>query len=425
MRVLLQSIGSRGDIEPFLAMGLLLKTAGAEVALQFPDQFRDQVEKLGLAFYGLDPAFLMLIQSQVGKSVMGGSGGILERSRNMIKLSRKSMKIQRNLLDQQLQALKDFAPHKVIYHPKCVLPLIWEMDNPGSTLMASPVPCILYPDKRWSTLTIRGNKDYGPILNQLSYRIVNLVRLLVFNRFTARFRKQFPEQKIGFRSLRRVMHKTPVIYTLSPTLYPPSEHWPDHVKVTGYFERPRDPGWQPDPELVKFLETHPDAILVTFGSMTNAEPEVKTQALLDCLNRLAIPAIINTSWGGLIRMGDPGSNLHYIDYAPYSWIFPRIKAVVHHGGAGTTHAACKYGKPSLIIPHIADQFFWNRRLNEMGLGPLGLFIKRLNAANLHPLLQDLYTNPRYYQRAKEVGDDLRQENGKSQLFELLQLPWVR
>ncbi|MEM9024850.1 MAG: glycosyltransferase, partial [Bacteroidota bacterium] len=202
-------------------------------------------------------------------------------------------------------------------------------------------------------------------------------------------------------------------------LFPRPDYWPASAHITGYAERPKTGNWQPDEALTAFLNQHPKVLFVTFGSMVNTDPEAKTQALLRVIIKYNIPTIINTSWGGLVEQQVVPDHVFYTNNVPYDALFPRIYAVVHHGGSGTTHTAIKYGCASLIIPHIMDQFFWNRLIAKQGAGPLGIPIKKLTESRIEPLLHDLWTEASYKQNAQRLAESMARENADHNLVRAL------
>jgi UDP:flavonoid glycosyltransferase YjiC (YdhE family) len=217
------------------------------------------------------------------------------------------------------------------------------------------------------------------------------------------------------------VHRTKTFYTISPSLFPRPEYWPDHLYVTGFIERDKTLDWEPQDGLLNFLSRHKKLLLITFGSMKNNDPLTKTRVFLKVLENQRIPAIINTSWGGLQKIENPPEHIFFVDNIPYDWILPKIYAIVHHGGSGTTHTACKYGCPSLIIPHIVDQYFWNRRIADLGLGPLGVPVKKLTARSLEGPLKDLWNNPGYKQTAVKVARQMRSEGSPRDLMRIIQI----
>jgi len=417
----MQSIGTRGDIEPFLAQAEILSRHGHEIGCCFPEQFRKLVQGLGYEFYGLDRRFLEMLESQTGQSVMGGSENSWKRFQNFFKLASRGLKLQDNLIAQQLYSLQNFKPEKVIFHPKCVFPILWEIAYPGTTIMICPLPCALHEVRELSTMTFSGNANYGTFLNLLSHRLVNTIRAGVFNRITRKYRKHLPPFRVNAKIIKRTMlHQIPALYTISPSLFPRPTCWPSHLHVTGYFERSQRSNWQPPAELLQFIERHHKILMVTFGSMRNPDPLNKTMSVIEAVTQLNIPTIINTSWGGLEKPEEHPPSICFVSNVPYSWIFPKMHAVVHHGGAGTTHAACKHACPSLIIPHIVDQYFWNQRIAYLKLGPKGLPIKKLNKDRLLPLLQDLWDNDQYKGCAVTISQCMATETKPQAIRSLLQ-----
>ena len=421
MRALFYSIGTRGDAEPFLALAEILKNAGWDVVCVFPEQFRTMVEELGITFYGFDKRFLELLEGNTGKTIMGGSGSFWEKFKALINLFRSSWKLQDQLLGTQKELIDDYLPDKIFYHPKCVYPVIWEIVNPGSTIMVCPIPCIVHEVKELTTMGLKGNGNYGPFLNSMSYWVVNWIRTRVFFLMSRKYRKDLSPVKITSNDIyNSLVNKTKTFYSISPSLFPRPPYWSEHLYVTGFLERSKTSHWKPDQDLLTFLSNHQKILLITFGSMKNRDPEAKTKALLNVLSKHHIPAIINTSWGGLTKTNHDPEHVHFVDNIPYDWIFPKMYAVVHHGGSGTTHTACKYGCPSLIVPHIVDQFFWNNRMAALGLGPKGVQINRLSEKSLDVLLIDLWDNPKYKDQARKVQKKMMNEGQPDHFIKLIQ-----
>ncbi|MCB9179601.1 MAG: glycosyltransferase, partial [Flavobacteriales bacterium] len=134
--------------------------------------------------------------------------------------------------------------------------------------------------------------------------------------------------------------------------------------------------------------------------------------LLDILKRNRIPAIINTSSGGLVEPEAYDRDLfHFVGAVPYDWLFPRVYAVIHHGGSGTTHMAVRNGCASMIIPHVIDQFNWDRTIEEKDLGPRGVKVSRITVRNLEPRILDLMNNPAYKRNAEAMAGRMQEEQG--------------
>lgn len=415
MKAILFSIGTRGDIEPFLAIAQLLKEKDWEVICVFPEQFRETVEGMGLPFRGFSKAFLKLLDGKDAKMFMGGQGSVWKRFGFLVKMTRAGMKLSKDILTLHHDTQKAESPDRILYHPKCNYSLVWGMANPGKSILVSPVPGVAHAINH---LTIVGN--YGIVLNKLSAWLGNTLKAIILKIVSKRYRNDYPELKITVSSIKKAMlEKEKTFYAVSPSLFPKPEYWPAVAHVVGYYERDKTVNWQPDEELVEFLKTHERIILITFGSMTNSNPKEKTGILVEVLKRHKISAIINTSWGGLGKPADFPAHIHFVSNIPYDWIFPQMYAVVHHGGAGTTHTALKYACPSLIIPHIIDQFYWNETISKLHLGPKGMSIKKLNERDFENKLLDLICNESYKRNTTIISNKMKTESNKEKLYEMI------
>ena len=150
--------------------------------------------------------------------------------------------------------------------------------------------------------------------------------------------------------------------------------------------------------------------------MPNPEPKLKTKIFLEILERNKIPAIINTASGGLIKPSSFNSEfIHFVSQIPYDWIFPKMYAVMHHGGSGTTHLALKYGCATLIIPHFIDQFIWDEIISDLGLGPRGIKISRISSKNLEPKVLELLSNKSFKVKSEGIGSQMTKEDFEEEL----------
>jgi UDP:flavonoid glycosyltransferase YjiC (YdhE family) len=261
------------------------------------------------------------------------------------------------------------------------------------------------------------NKNFGPFINKLTYQIANfgLIRTIAGS-----LKWVSTSKKIRTRDIKRELFENKAIYTISPSLFERPEYWKENLQVLGYHERAKTTHWEASDELNDFLKRHPKVVLVTFGSMINTNPEEKTKIILEILTKNGIPAIINTASGGLIKPENyDADTLHFVDNIPYDWIFPKMYAVIHHGGSGTTHTAIKYGCASLIIPHIIDQYDWNKIVARKGLGPLGMDVSRISVKSLEPKIMDLYTHSPYKEKAEKLGREMRSESLTEEIYKTI------
>ncbi len=407
MNILLVALGSRGDVEPFLALGNLIKQhKTVRIACIFPEQFRQLAEEEGFEFYSLGTKFLEIIEAPGGKNIMGGDLGRFEKIKLYYKLYKESKEIHNEhmqLMDQHFEA---FGPDRVLYHVKSMYPIPYSAKNDIKSIFVSPVPNIVHPTDNMPTLGF--TRNLGKFLNRLTYKLTNfavLKNIKDFSRRVARF------EKISSNELKEKLFSNTTLFTISEHIYPRPTTWPSHVKLVGYLERDKQTEWSPSKDLLSFMENHQKIVLVTFGSMSNPDPLGKTKLFLKLLEELGIPAIINMAEGGLTCPPNyHHKDIHFVSRIPYDWLFPKLYGVIHHGGSGTTHMTAKYGCASLIIPHIIDQFLWDKLANQCGLGPRGIAISKLKESQLKARIFDFYTNKSYKQQADKVSKQMATEN---------------
>lgn len=412
MKILLISVGTRGDIEPFLAIANLLKEKDHEIVCCFPEQFRTITLEVNHHFVGLSAEFLELLDSDDGKIAMGGKAMVIRKIKAYYRLYKKSFVINKILVRQQQDLINEIKPDKVIYNIKALYPLVWSANNPEKTVLISPIPYLVHYTNNHGHIGF--NKNYGTIINRLTYTISNYGMIKNVLSVTKKLKK------ISTKQLKRALFNSKMIYTISPSIFSRPNYWSENVQVLGYHERNKTNAWRADNELKAFVAKHDKILFITFGSMTNENPEEKTSFFLNIVQDYGIPTIINTSLGGLIKPKDYNSDLiRFTTNIPYDWAFSKVYAVIHHGGSGTTHTALKYGCPSLIVPHIIDQFMWRNTIYDLGVGPKGIAIRKINLKNLEPLILDLYQNTVYKERANQISEQMKKENFKEELYQFI------
>ena len=411
MKIILISIGTRGDMEPFLAIGEILKEKGHQVICAFPEQFRNLVEDSNLEFASLGPKFIEMLESDVGKAAMGGSGSGLKKFLANVKLAKNQTEINKKLINKQYEIIESEIPDRILYNGKVIYPIIWGLNNRGKNILVCPLPYIHYVRDNTHVLF---NSNYGSFLNKLTYSLANF-GLVITVMITKRWLKI--TKKITRKRIKKALLSNKAIYTISPSLFSRPDYWNENLKVLGFHERNKTINWRSDKELNDFLEKYHRILLITFGSMTNPEPEGKTKIIIDILERNKIPAIINTASGGLVKSDKFDSELiYFVSQIPYDWIFPKIYGVIHHGGSGTTHLALKYGCATMIIPHIIDQFVWDKIIYNMGAGPKGVKVGKITTKNLEPKILELVNNSSFKKKAEKVASQMEKEDFREELY---------
>ncbi|WP_312319995.1 glycosyltransferase [Stenotrophomonas sp.] len=211
------------------------------------------------------------------------------------------------------------------------------------------------------------------LLNRWSYSAVNHAVWRTFKRPINDAR-----EAMGMPPRRTLWRDVPMLYGISPSLLPQPADWPADHQVCGQWRAP-DMGWTPDAALQTFLDAGPAPVYLGFGSMTGFDREQVLPALLGALAPRRV--LLSPGWAGLPDMPLP-PNVFVVGSVPHEALFPRCAFVIHHGGSGTTHSACRAGVPSLVMPFAADQLFWARRLRSLGVAPEPLSVMRLDEASL-------------------------------------------
>jgi UDP:flavonoid glycosyltransferase YjiC (YdhE family) len=204
--------------------------------------------------------------------------------------------------------------------------------------------------------------------------------------------------------------RIPLLLAYSPSVLPRPADWPDHAEVTGYWFLDRPAGYTPPADLEAFLAAGPPPVCVGFGSMGNRDPERTTRIILGALARSGQRGVLLTGWGGLRRTDLPES-VFMADNIPHDWLFPRMAAVVHHGGAGTTAAGLRAGVPSVLVPHFTDQPFWAHHVHALGVSPPPIPRRHLTEANLANAIAAAVRDRAMRARAAALGEVIGNEDG--------------
>lgn len=407
MRFSIHTLGTRGDAQPYVALALELKERGHEVLLVAPAQFSDMAAERGLGFAPLPAAFLELLDAPEVRSVIGRSGAGFGAG---LRLLKRYSYLMRDLLNAEWQAARSFGPDVILHHPKALgaphiamrldIPLFLASAIPGFTPTAA-FPSPLLP---FSSL--------GP-LNHASHALMIHSSRFLFPGITKAWRKE----SLGLLPDQRQVGLKGTLYGYSPHALPRPTEWGDDVAVTGYWFL-NSPEWEPDAQMRSFLSAGQPPVYVGFGSMPASDPQQLTKLVIEGLRRAGKRGILATA-GGAICTAEVGTDMHFITGAPHDRLFPLVDAVVHHGGAGTTGAALRAGKPMAICPFIGDQPFWARRMKALGVGPTILDKRKMDAdaiAGALGALDELAVRG----RASDLGQAIRREDGVTSAIDFIE-----
>jgi sterol 3beta-glucosyltransferase len=401
VRVAIHTLGTRGDVQPYLAFALGLKAAGHEVLIAAPSQFEAFIGSRGIKFAHLPGEFLTLMETPEAKAAMSGSAGFAAG----FKLIKHFRPIGRKELTLEWAAARAFQPELIIYHPKAIgAPHIAEKLGCPAVL-ASPLPGFT-PTRAFASPLVPF-RSLGP-LNGLTHRLMAGSGEAIFRSMVAEWRVS----ELGLKS-RPVRPSRPAatLYCYSQHVMPAPTDWPDSVAITGYWFLDDDDDWTPDPRLSRFLGSGETPVYVGFGSMPGLDPVEMTVMIIEALAHAGRRGVLATGGGAIGGHVASTDHVHIIEGAPHDKLFPLMSACVHHGGAGTTAASLRAGKPTVICPFFGDQPFWGRRVAELGVGPRPISRKSLSARTLAEAIASATRDGAMRRQATALGARINAEDG--------------
>lgn len=419
---MLLALGSRGDIEPFLVLAQILKQDHHEVISVLPAQFQREALAMGLLSHPFTEEFLAISQTAECKLILGGSGSFFQRMRAYRKVYKSLKKVEPDLLAHEQAMISRYRPDKIIFNPLCIYSIYWSYFHPNQAIQILSFPFISHPDDQHRFLMMRGTRNRGSWINRLSYAIMNTIKAIQLKKNEKKFPINPLRHPVSIHQFKRhCLQILPSWYPISKHLFDKPRLWGDHVRIVGNLERELDPMAQVPAQLQLFLDRYDKIILVSFGSMTNDKPDHFTKMILDIAIKHRLAIVFNTASGGLIAPDDFPEHTIFIDFIPFQLILPKIYAVLHHGGTGTTHLSVKYGCVSILIPHILDQFYWAEMIYQKKLGPKGIPINKLNSDRLEKTLLEALNNKEYKVNAERISQQMKSENSSIEILKWLTL----
>ncbi|MCD0450566.1 glycosyltransferase [Actinocorallia sp. API 0066] len=406
-KVVIFAAGSRGDLQPCVALGRGLADRGDEVRVIASAAYEGLITGAGLGFRPLSIDPTRIVDSPEGQELLGGG-------RNPVRFLRGVKRIAAPLAERLLAEVTDgtdgsdlmlaptlgflgahVAEHRGIPHAL----IHFQPSQPTGAFPHPFLPAV---------------RHFGPYANRLTYEALDFVTWQLTRPFLNPWRTgRLKLEPLPLVGPGRDVRDAPVLCAFSQVLVPRPTDWAANVKVTGFWFLDQ-PHWEPPPELVSYLESGPPPVYVGFGSMRPADPEETTLKIRTAL-RLA-------GFRGVLQ-GDPATSeddMLVVRDVPHSWLFPRMAAAVHHGGAGTTAESLRAGLPTLVCPFFGDQPYWADRVHALGAGPRPLPVKHLTVESLTSRLRDLVTTTRTT-RTRDLATSLNAEDGVARACESLDL----
>jgi sterol 3beta-glucosyltransferase len=398
LRIAIHTLGTRGDVQPYLALALGLMDNGHVVQLAAPVQFQEMASAHGVPFAPLPGEFLALLDTPEGKAAVAGGKGYSAG----FKLLKHVRPLMRGLLDAEWFAARSFAPDMIVYHPKSIASPHMAEKLGKPCILASPLPGFTPTSAFPSPLL--PFRSLGP-LNRASHALATKGASLLFGKLI----KEWRATTLGV-SRRRASGIAPLgtLYAYSRHVVPVPPDWSDDVLVSGYwFLDSKD--WTPSHSLKAFLESGDPPVYIGFGSMPGIDPQHMASVMIDALTQCGKRGLL-ASGGGALKPERLPAHIHLIEQAPHDALFPLVAATIHHGGAGTTAASARAGKPMAICPFLGDQPFWARRMSELGVAPQPLDRKQLTVEAVTAAIR-MMSESSMRARAEALGQRVRQEDG--------------
>lgn len=438
LNVVIQVVGSRGDVQPFVALGKVLKeTYGHRVRLATHPNFKKFVEDNGLEFFSIggDPARLMAFMVQ-NPSLMPGfrsivTGQVSQRRRDVAEYIQGCWRSCYQTGDGMESSMADgvsetssrpFVADCIIANPpsfahihcaeKMGIPVHIHFTMPYSPTQAFPHPLA----------NVQSSNADPQLTNYLSYAMIERLSWQglgeLINRFRVKCLGLDPVSLIWAPGMLQRL-KIPHTYCWSPALIPKPKDWGSHISISGFYFLNLASSYQPPSDLKAFLEAGPPPVYIGFGSIVLDDPNAMTELIFQTAKKTGQRVLLSKGWGG---MGADDLNVpdgvFMLGNVPHDWLFKQVSCVVHHGGAGTTAAGITAGRPTVIVPFFGDQPFWGSMVARAGAGPDPIPHKKLTADGLADAISFCLL-PESLERAKELAGKIAAERGTdtgAQLF---------
>lgn len=403
MRIVIIAPGTRGDVQPYIALGKGLQNAGHYIRIVSHSNFELLVTSYGLEFWSFG--------NDVKDAVENNEMRELTEKGNFLLLMAKMAK------EAQREALR-FAQGGLIAAQSMDIVLsgmggLYIGIAIAEKLDISLVQAYVVPFTPTHELSSVLTPKLPTLLNRFSHQLTRQLLWQGFRLADSIARKKvlnIPVAPLLGPYDSKSTHNMPILYGFSPSVIPPPSDWNGNTHITGYWFIDEADDWQPPSALLDFLQSGSPPVYIGFGSMSNRKPEHTADLVIQALALTNQRAVLLSGWGGLQTTNLPDS-IFMIDSIPHSWLFPRVSAVVHHGGASTTAAGLKAGVPSVIIPFFGDQPFWGQRVTDLGVGSKPIPRKKLTSERLATAIQEVVTNEDMRSRATKLGKQIQTENG--------------
>ncbi len=411
MEIILTASGTRGDVQPALALAYGLRDAGHRVRIIAGSNFASWIESHGfVCLPTLDIEALM--QSEAGTEWA-------EKGSNQ--------RLQLKLMTQLVNQYGDELTRPLVEHGRdCDLHISGFTSTQMAAVIAEKhriplVEAALQPYRatRSGDATLIPVTKRASIFNKLFGMLGQRFVWSVSSQQVNKMRVREGLQILNARQATAMTNRTPLVNGYSAAIVPHPDDWTPDSETVGFWFLDEHSDWTPPADLVAFLDAGSAPVYIGFGSMSSNDPRGLFDLTCEALRLTGQRAVFITGWSGLKDVQVP-DNICVLEKAPHGWLFEHVAGVAHHGGAGTTAVGLRAGKPTLIVPHMADQPFWGRRVHDLGAGPKPIPRPKLTAELLADGLRQLTSDAGMRRRAEALGAQIRAENGVARGVEAIE-----
>jgi sterol 3beta-glucosyltransferase len=386
MKIIIPTIGTRGDVQPYIALSLGLQKAGHDVTLASHPCMRGLVESYGVDFAPMGPDIdigheAAMIRANAPHFMIGFM---------------RVMKFSFAMLEQSHSGLLETCRGKDLVIVSHSAAGSMEADKLGLptvsvTLMPEAIP-VKDPKDSFLRRTLMGLAGAG--MGLMMTRPLDQIR-----------------KRVGLPPMGPTGITSPTLnlIPLSPQISLPNPLWEPRHRLTGYWFAPAPETWTPPDDLIAFLEAGEPPVVVSLGAMALSGEDAlqSAQIALAAIQQAGVRAVIQ-GWDDAMKQLPLPSNVFHAGSVPHDWLLPRASGLVHHGGFGTTASGFRAGIPTLVIPHIIDQFIWGGKVEQLGVGPQPIPRPKLKAENMAEALRALQA-PDMRRKAADLGTAIRAE----------------
>ncbi len=417
MRIAITTVGTRGDLQPYIALGLGLKQAGHEVLIVSSKNEELFVKNYGLDFFSLSVDIQKLMEGDEVQEMAKGNNPL----KFIVGHLKGSKKLKQLMVETQgeIWTACQFADI-IIFHPGMPLGFFIAKEKKRMSIMANPFPVI--SSKDYPAILFYTSPRLGQLWNNITHKIFEKLFWSLSKPAIVEFWNKTVKTKMNFSVSpisQQIQSGMPIINGYSNLFFQQSDNWPNNIHTTGSWFIDEEPNFSPPSDLINFIDNGQTPIYIGFGSMKDITSFKKTlDIIIAALDITKQRAVVGLGWSKLPSNEAIPQNVFLIESIPHTWLFPQMKTLIHHGGAGTTATGIRAGKPTIIIPHNADQPAWGQRVYELGVGSKPIKKTQLTSAKLASAIQftqqaDIISN------AKKLGQELRKENGVKNAVEII------